>query len=138
VSSNRIIQSDNAVLDLNTISTMIDTINGQQKAIEDLQAQVFGTSTTVDPATGQPATQSGPLVIDYGHTPVTSGTVTVKFNKQFKSAPVSVVGTILTSSGNQGYAYVSKTITASEAVFTIVSKSNTYKNYYLYWVAVGY
>ena len=139
MASNKIIQSDNAVIDYTTISVMIDTLNNQQKAIEDLQAAITHSQVNVDPATGTTTTVQGTQKIAAGIVQVTSPTINVSYS--FSSKPTSLVGTILSnSSTNNGYAYISKTITNTGATFTYVGKTApTAKTtgLYLYWIAVG-
>ena len=138
MASNKIIQSDNAVIDYTTISVMIDTLNNQQKAIEDLQAAITHSQVTADPATGATTTVQGTQKVAAGVVPIIGSTVTVSY--QFSSKPTSIVGTVLSgSTTHNGYVYVSKTITATEATFTYVGKNlpTAASHAYLYWIAVG-
>jgi len=138
LASNKIIQSDNAVIDYTTISVMIDTLNNQQKAIEDLQAAITHSQVTADPATGATTTVQGTQKIMAGVVPITSSTINVTYS--FSSKPTSIVGTVLSGSASyNGYAYVSKTITATGATFTYVGKNipAAANHVYLYWIAVG-
>jgi len=140
LASNKIIQSDNAVIDYTTISALINTVNAQQSAIENLQATVNHTQMTVDPNTGQTSTTSGTQLIQGNAVPIKSTTVTVKFPKAFASKPSSVVGTVLAANGDNAYAYVKQTVTATEAVFTIQAKTapnSKTTGMYLYWMAIG-
>ena len=134
--SNKIIQSDNAVIDYTTISVMIDTLNNQQKAIEDLQATVNHTSSTVDPATGQVATNSGPLVMRGGYVKITGNSVKVTYSG-FTTKPTSVVGVVQsTSNPKTAGCYINKTITQTEADFTVYGLTS-YTGANLYWIALG-
>jgi uncharacterized protein YlxW (UPF0749 family) len=137
--SNKIIQSDNAVIDYTTISALINTVNAQQSAIENLQAAVNHTQLTVDPNTGQTTAASGTRLIHAGHVPITGTSVTVTFPSPFAKIPTSVVGTVLSTKGD-AYAYVSKSVTTTGAVFTIVAKTapnSKTTGMYLYYVAIG-
>jgi len=138
--SNKIIQSDNAVIDYTTISALINTVNSQQSAIENLQATVNHTQLTVDPNTGVTSSTSGTQLIQGNHVQILGTSVTVKFPKAFATIPSSVVGTVLSAKGDQAYAYVSKSVTQTEAVFTIVAKTapnSKTTGMYLYWMAIG-
>jgi hypothetical protein len=135
--SNKIIQSDNAVIDYTTISVMIDTLNKQQKAIEDLQATVNGTVTTVDLISGKVTETTGSKKAIGSAVQITGKTVKVDFGSNFTQKPSSVVGTVLSNTGTPAYAFVSSTVTSTQAIFTIVTSSTTYKGMYLYWMAYG-
>jgi hypothetical protein len=135
--SNKIIQSDNAVIDYTTISVIIDTLNNQQKAIEDLYATVNHTSSTVDPATNQTATVSGPMVMRGNVVPIkANGNVPITYSG-FTSKPTSIVGVVQsTSNPKAAGCYINKTITQTGASFTVYGLiSFTGAN--LYWIALG-
>jgi hypothetical protein len=137
--SNKIIQSDNAVIDYTTISVMIDTLNNQQKAIEDLQALNVHSAIKTN-ADGTTTTVTGTKTVQGNHLLVTgNGTYTVKFDKPFNSQPTSVVGTILTTTGAKAGCILSKTIANDSAQFTVFGLSGTsgVKGTYLYWMAIG-
>lgn len=139
MASNKIIQSDNAVIDYTTISVMIDTLNNQQKSIEDLQAAITHSQINVDPTSGSTTTVQGTQKVAAGIVPIKGTTVDVAYS--FSSKPSSVVGTVLSNTKTQnGYAYISKTITNTGATFTYVSKTAPTAQttgLYLYWIAVG-
>jgi hypothetical protein len=134
--SNKIIQSDNAVIDYTTISALINTVNQQQDQIESLQKATTHTDTTYDinglqiKSIGTMSFQSGRKLIENNHV-----TINYSFSK-----PPTVVGTVLSlsSKGNKAYAYIDKMPTASEASFTVISSSPSgTKGMYLYWVAIA-
>ena len=135
--SNKIIQSDNAVIDYTTISVIIDTLNNQQKAIEDLQATVNHTSATVDPTTGQTATVSGPMVIKGSAVAITAnGNVNITYSG-FTSKPTSIIGVVQsTQNPKTAGCYVNKTITQTGASFTVYGLTN-FTGANLYWMALG-
>jgi hypothetical protein len=135
--SNKIIQSDNAVIDYTTISVMIDTLNSQQKAIEDLQATVNHTSSTVDPVTGQKSTSSGPMVMHGGWVPITkNGNVDITYSG-FNAKPSSVIGVVQsTSNPKNAGCYINKTITQNGASFTVYGLTS-FTGANLYWMALG-
>jgi hypothetical protein len=135
--SNKIIQSDNAVIDYTTISVIIDTLNKQQKAIEDLQATINGTVTTVDPGSGKVTETTGSKKAIGSAVQIKGKTVKVDFGSNFTQKPSSLVGTVLSSTGTAAYAFVNSTITSTGASFTIVTSSKDYKGMYLYWMAYG-
>jgi len=135
--SNKIIQSDNAVIDYTTISALINTVNQQQDQIESLQKATTHTDTTYDTVSGLPITTSGAISFQSGRKLIENNHVTINYSF---SKPPTVVGTVLSlsSKGNKAYAYIDKMPTASEASFTIVSSSPSgTKGMYLYWVAVA-
>ena len=138
--SNKIIQSDNAVIDYTTISVMIDTLNNQQKAIEDLQATVNHTSQTVDLATGQVTSTSGPQVTRGNVVPVTgNGNVTIQYSG-FTSKPTSVVGVLQSTmkSVKGAGCFLNATIGQTSATFTVYGlPTGTITGTNLYWIALG-
>jgi len=137
--SNKIIQSDNAVIDYTVISALIDTVNQQQQNINDLLAIVNHTAVTFDPVTGNATQTPGIQLIDGGVIQAIQASsfkaVTVKFNKNFTNYPTTVVGVVQSTQG-AAYCYLSKTNTATEAQFTIVANSSV-KQCNLYWYAFG-
>ena len=135
--SNKIIQSDNAVIDYTTISVMIDTLNNQQKAIEDLQATVNHTSAATDPVSGQTVTTSGPMVMKGGYVKITAnGNVNITYSG-FTSKPTSVIGVVQsTSNPKTAGCYINKTITQTGASFTVYGLTS-FTGANLYWIALG-
>lgn len=135
--SNKIIQTDNAVIDYTTISVMIDTLNNQQKAIEDLQAIVNHTSSTLDPATGQKSTTSGPLVMKGGYVKITAnGNIDISYSG-YNNPPTSVIGVVQsTSNPKTAGCYINKTITPTGASFTVYGLTS-FTGANLYWLALG-
>ena len=137
--SNKIIQSDNAVIDYTVISALIDTVNKQSQDIQDLQAIVNHTQSTVDPSTGNIVQTSGAQILDGGvvtNIPSSSfKSVAVTFHKPFSSKPTTVVGVVQSTQGS-AYCYLSATNTPSAAQFTIVANSSV-KTCNLYWFALG-
>ena len=138
--SNKIIQSDNAVIDYTTISVMIDTLNNQQKAIEDLQATVNHTSQTVDLATGQVTATSGPMKLQGGYIKVTGNTSHTISYSGFTSKPTSVVGVIQSTmkSVKGAGCFLNATIGQTSATFTVYGlPTGTITGTNLYWIALG-
>jgi hypothetical protein len=133
--SNKIIQSDNAVIDYTTISVMIDTINKQQKDIEDLKAALTHTDTAVNAQTQAVISTTGYRVIRAGHVQGTVGQDFAVSYSGFTTKPTSVIG-IVQSTKNPKTAgcYINRTITQTETHFTVYGATGTVN---LYWIAVG-
>jgi hypothetical protein len=135
--SNKIIQSDNAVIDYTTISVMIDTLNKQQKAIEDLQATINGTVTTVDPSSGKVTETTGSKKAIGGYVKITSKTIKIDFGSNFTQKPSSLVGTVMSTSKTPAYVFIDSTITSTGATMTIVTSKKDFQGMHLYWMAYG-
>ena len=100
--SNKVVQSDNAVIDYTTIQSLIDAVNGMQNDVDNIklnQQQIIPTKTG-DGTTG--SIKSGPQIIDSGTTIFYSSPVTIQLNKAFNQRP----NIALTVSGGKGYAYI--------------------------------
>jgi hypothetical protein len=132
MSSNKIIQSDNAVIDYTTISVLIDTVNKQQDQIDQLIANA--TNVIVNP---DGSTASGKQVIDSGHTLYAGATTRVTFKKIFTSPP-DVVAFCSSQDGVVRTAYLGKaTVPTKTYVDVNVSPAPPSSKGYIWWIAVG-
>jgi hypothetical protein len=138
--SNKIIQSDNAVIDYTTITSMINAINDLQNQVDLMNNANTLSNTTVNPVTGQvvPST-SGALVVRSGTVQVPAGATTQAISYTgFKTAP-TVVAMVSDAAGTARTAFMTNQAsrpTASGAIIHITPKVGT-SNCFLFWIAVG-
>ena len=138
MSNNKIIQSDNAVIDYTTISALINTVNAHESTIQQLVAANTHSSTIVDTTTGNTITTTGQQIVQANHvskiTPSQFKSVVVTFPQPFNNV-TSVIGVVQSTKGN-AYCYLSKTLAKDSAQFTIVAGTGV-TTCNLYWIAVG-
>ena len=138
MSNNKIIQSDNAVIDYTTISALINTVNAHESTIQQLVAANTHLSTVVDTTTGKTITTTGQQIVQGHHvsniTPSQFKSVVVTFPQPFNNV-TSVIGVVQSTKGN-AYCYLSKTLAKDSAQFTIVAGTGV-TTCNLYWIALG-
>ena len=132
--SNKIVQSDNAVIDYTTIQSLIDAVNQQQQDIDNLNA---GRKEYL-PTTGSDGTvstlKSGVQQIESGYVQITGSSVVIKLLKTYTTRPNITFST-------QGAGPVTAWIAGESAWqgFNQVTVSLSAKptGGRLYWIAVG-
>ena len=123
MASNKIIQSDNAVIDYTVISAIIDAINSQQEIIDNLKTQQDSTVNNYD--------ELGKLISSIKGSSKTIGkeyplkadqkSATITFDSGSFTKVSAVVGIIKSSKSNSAYAYLQK-FDNNSATFTIIGK----------------
>jgi hypothetical protein len=133
LASNKIIQSDNAVIDYTVISAIIDAINSQQDIIDNLKTQQDTTVNNYDELGKLVSSRVGPLKTIGNKVPVTKNPVVITFPSGSFTKVLAVVGTVVSTKKTDAYAYLQK-FDNNSATFTIVG---TLAGCSLSWIATG-
>ena len=133
--SNKIVQSSNAVIDYTTIQSLIDAVNAQQQAIDNLSLSKQQYSTKVNSDGTVSVAKVGEQINDSGVVKATSLVTNITFNKAFTQRP----NIAMTVSGGSQYAFIANgnawNSTNSSVNVTINSAPGS--GTYIHWVAVG-
>ena len=132
--SNKVVQSDNAVIDYTTIQSLIDAVNNMQNDIDSIklnQQQIIPTKTN-DGTTG--TVKSGIQQVDAGTIGLSSSTVKITFNKIFSARPTL---TCTVSGAGDTYAYIPGSTSWSGNNTVTVKIHGTPAGGSLHWIAVG-
>lgn len=138
MASNRIIQSDNAVVDYTTITALINAVNDLQIQVDSINNATTHTSTTVN-AAGQTVTSpTGQQIVRSGYEPFVANQSYVDITYQgFAKAP-NVVAMCSDTSGKARTAYLSKSAKPSATGARIsISPVPTSTGGKVWWIAVG-
>ena len=134
MASNKIIQSDNAVIDYTVISAIIDAINSQQDSIDSLNSKNNQTIThtaldgTVVTTVGPTKTLGSFKAVD------SSGNVKITFPSNYFNKVNSVVGIVFSPKKIPATVYLTS-FDNNSANFSVVAKSYTGMN--VHWIATG-
>jgi hypothetical protein len=135
--ANKVVQSDNAVVDYTTIQSLITAVNDLVTEVNTISSKNQGSVTVQNPDGTTTLTKKGTQAVDSGHVsiPATGKTVKVTFGKTFSSRP-DVTATVMFSKAPI-YAYLagSAALTTSGAEFSLSADPNG--SAVLYWIAVG-
>lgn len=133
MASNKIIQSDNAVIDYTVISAIIDAINSQQDIIDNLKTQQDSTVNQYDELGKIVSSIKGSSKTIGNKVAITKNPVVVTFPAGSFTKVSAVVGTVVSTKKTNAYAYLQKFDNTS-ATFTIVG---TLTGCTLSWIATG-
>ena len=133
MASNKIIQSDNAVIDYTVISAIIDAINSQQDIIDNLKTQQDGIVNEFDDLGKLVSSSKGSSKTIGNKIAVTKNPVVVTFPAGSFTKVSAVVGTVVSTKKTNAYAYLQK-FDNNSATFTIVG---TLSGCTLSWIATG-
>jgi len=135
LASNKIIQSDNAVIDYTVISAIIDAINSQQDIIDNLKTQQDTTVNNYDELGKLVSSRVGPSKTIGSFKAVdSSGNVKITFPSNYFNKVNSVVGIVFSPKKIPATVYLTS-FDNNSANFSVVAKS--YTGMQVHWIATG-
>jgi uncharacterized membrane protein len=136
--SNRIVQSDNAVVDYTTITALINAVNDLQVQVDTLNSNTNHINTTVD-ASGNVVQKSvGPTVVHSGHQPFVAGQSYVDITYPNFSSNPTLVATCSDNTGVARYAYFSgANLPKTSSARINITPTPTKASGYVWWIVVG-
>ena len=135
--ANKVVQSDNAVVDYTTIQSLITAVNDLVSEVKTLSDKSQGTTTKQNTDGTTTVVKSGLQSIDSGHVSIPSKgkTVKVTFNKTFASKPDVTATVMFSGKAITPYLAGSTALTKSNATFSLSEDPSG--SAVLYWIAVG-